>query len=226
MYLMRGIPGGGKSTFVKKIVKDNNLDYTKCVFSTDDSSIPTCYTLKYTSYENLSLNSLIELCNDIRTFIVEDLKEEFNKLYSEGNYLECLNYIKSNVHLVEPKEYKLKFDLPNLYKRHKENREEFFKAIDNKVNIVIVDNTNVTIKDGVPYVQYALKNDYEVIIQEPTSPHWLANEYILNYKQKDEMQKFADLLFAKNTHSVPMDVIINMMEKWAYKPKLKDYINS
>lgn len=228
MYLMRGIPGAGKSTCAKEIVEENKLNYIESVFSTDNFWIPLSFEIKNIDLEAQNTENLIKLCLDFKKVVSKSsIEDDFNKNFGKGNYIDCLNLIIANIEEIQKIEYIKNFNLSKLHIAHKNNKSLFENAISNNINIIIVDNTNVTIKEGSFYVKKAIENNYEVIIKEPNSPHWLKNKHLLKSKiNNKEWQDFADILFNKNTHGVPRHVILNMMENWVFDPKVKDYLNS
>jgi len=71
---------------------------------------------------------------------------------------------------------------------------------------IAVDNTNITWWEVEPYVKMAIKYGYQVIFLEPDSPWWM------KFKSGDltAVQDFAE----RNTHKVPMSVILKMTAKW------------
>jgi len=228
LYLMRGIPGSGKSTSAKKIVDENKLNYIESVFSTDNFWIPSCFKLKNIDFSNLEDKDLINLCLSFNSIVENSsINKQFHINFGNGNYIDCLNIILKNIEEIQKIEYIKNFNLDKLHVAHKKNKALFEDAVSKNINIIIIDNTNVTIKEGSFYVKYAHENNYEIIIKEPESPHWLKNRHLLKSKiNNKEWQEFADLLFNKNTHGVPKHVILNMMNNWIFDPKVKDYLNS
>lgn len=59
------------------------------------------------------------------------------------------------------------FNWKKLGEAHKACQELFRCAIDNKTALVIVDNTNVDVKDMVPYYTYAKAANYDILLLEP-----------------------------------------------------------
>lgn len=55
-----------------------------------------------------------------------------------------------------------KFDRDKLHEYHKKNMVDFIIHVDNGVDTVIVDNTNIKRRDYLPYVEVARDNGYEV----------------------------------------------------------------
>lgn len=229
-FLLRGFPGSGKSSLVKKILSDYNVNYDH-VFSTDSLFISTTLTLEKVDINNMQLSDVISLCEKVRKILHKGNNEEFYvnfvKLFGSGDYYQALSYVKQNIKDLEIIEYRNNWNPASSGYNHKQNQQNFFKAVDSGISPVIVDNTNVSIKDGAIYVQYAHKNGYKIFIQEPNSPHWNEyKEYLNNrYLHKNKIQDFADLLFKKNVHGVPKETILKMIDKWALNPSLNDYLN-
>jgi len=84
--------------------------------------------------------------------------------------------------------------------------------------LVIIDNTNTTASEPKKYVEYALCQDYEVEIQEPTSDRWQEIRELLQRKKecKKELREWAAKLAegSKETHNVPQFAIEKMMWRW------------
>lgn len=149
LYILRGIPGSGKSFIAKQLVPVDNI------FSTD-------------------------------------------------NYW-GLNY---------------DFDITKLGEAHKWNQIQIEIAMNIGTTPIAVDNTNITVKDISPYIKLATKYNYNVIYKEPTSPWWI--ELIKRIENKDQIgiQESIDILYTKNIHNVPRQVIEKMVQKWVPTIKL------
>ena len=107
---------------------------------------------------------------------------------------------------------KYKFN-PSLLKfAHKWNRERVEAALKNNTHPVVVDNTNISLKERQPYIDLGKKYGYNVEIVLPDSPWFLESyERIVNKKFTHE-----DILefFNRNTHNVPYENVKNMMLRW------------
>ena len=90
------------------------------------------------------------------------------------------------------------FDRSKLRFAHEWCRERFQKAVNDKVDVVFVDNTNVTRSECRPYVQMALSAGYEVEFVEPHTP-WAFD---------------LDELTRRNVHGVPREAIEKMLKRW------------
>lgn len=91
-----------------------------------------------------------------------------------------------------------KFNRFKLSSAHSWNYENALKAVQREVTPVIIDNTNTQIWEMEKYVKLAVNNGYWIEIIEPTS-EWAW----------DEME-----LFKRNQHSVPMDSIMLMLNRY------------
>lgn len=80
---------------------------------------------------------------------------------------------------------------------HRCNQQSFYKSVDNGVQIVVVDNTNITARDRRPYVEYAKSHGYEV-------------EYKVVGDFTDD---FVSLCAVRNTHGVPYEAIARMAKR-------------
>lgn len=78
---------------------------------------------------------------------------------------------------------------------HKWNQKRAAEALDNSAACVIIDNTNLTVKEVKFYIEVAIKNDYTISVVEPTTP-WARD---------------VDILIEKNVHYVPREAIERML---------------
>jgi predicted kinase len=74
---------------------------------------------------------------------------------------------------------------------HQWNQDRFKRALLTRSDVVIVDNTNITLAEAYPYVHLAVQYGYAVKIRAPRTP-W----------SSDPVQ-----LAARNTHAVPLETI-------------------
>jgi tRNA uridine 5-carbamoylmethylation protein Kti12 len=77
-------------------------------------------------------------------------------------------------------------------------RNKFEAALEAGTNVVIVDNTNVTVRECRPYVMFAEVFGYAVRFLEPETP-WAFDV--------DELAK-------RNVHKVPREAIERMLARW------------
>ncbi len=90
-----------------------------------------------------------------------------------------------------------KFDAKLLGVNHRLNQLKAKTAIDNGIDIVIIDNTNLSLRGIEPYAKMGIEADYMVYIMEPVT-HWARN---------------VDILTEKNIHNVPRSSIEKMVAK-------------
>ncbi len=101
-----------------------------------------------------------------------------------------------------------------LGKYHRQNLERTIQAMDQGISPVIVDNTNVRLRDMQPYVDAAEQRGYQVRYEESDLPQWQ------DYRQGRMSQDDAvDFFSRNNTHGVPPDTIRGMMRKFADIPQ-------
>lgn len=85
--------------------------------------------------------------------------------------------------------------------------------------LVIIDNTNTTASEAKEVATYAFNQDYEIVVQEPKSPHWLEIRELLKDRKtnRDALNVWAGKLAkisADVGHNVPEFVIGKMMWRW------------
>ena len=81
---------------------------------------------------------------------------------------------------------------------HAWNQKRAMDAVNDRSNLIIIDNTNTMAWEMRPYVELAVNNNYKVHIMEPDTP-W-------KFKPK--------VLAVKNTHKVPKQKIEIMLERY------------
>jgi len=144
-YIMRGLPGSGKSYTAKEIVGDGQI------FSADD----------YWYIEN-------------------------------------------------PDKYQ--FDGSRLRDAHAWNQRRVEEAVKADIPIIVVDNTNTTLKElkfYSPMIQEALKKGYTVELVEPRTS-WAFD---------------VDECFKRNSHNVPLDVVQRMADRYVKDVKVEDILS-
>jgi len=239
-WIMRSLPGGGKSTKAKEIVAQAGVKPDGHIFATDNWFHPIANKLRglgHITPESLSLEVAYEFCEEIKKFWYaakwstvkadgEDAFLQFKALADKNRYYEALSAAQQMANIFELVEYRDNWHGSKLKAAHGDNLTKFKLAVDQGVTPLIVDNTNI-VKDRIlPYSDYAKKAGYEIKIQEPTSPHWSANRNLLSdkYMNRDKLDAFAKELADKNTHGVPYDSIKKMISQWQYNltPKMLD----
>ena len=126
----------------------------------------------------------------------------------------------------ELEEYKSNWSAEKLGAAHAHNFQEFQYAVDLGISPVIVDNTNITSREFANYAQYAHKAGYKIKIEEPDSPWWNEHRPFLADKKLDpkKLDDFAKILFKKNTHGVPLEVIQRSIQRWQDKIDLDELL--
>jgi hypothetical protein len=114
------------------------------------------------------------------------------------------------------KEGKYCFNQEELWLAHKNCRYTAFQAMKTGQPIVVIDNTNIKIRDLVPYAVEGWWYDYQISIEEPISPWWLEEirPALADKLNEERMVKASEFLFTKNVHSVPQETILGMMRGW------------
>lgn len=165
LYIMRGVPGMGKSTFIKKILE-----------------------------RELNLN----------------------------DYDTCSQYIKK-MHVLSQDDFNTKdndmyiFNPDKLLNNHQLNQKRTEISMRLNLKPLIIDNTNITVKEIIPYVQLAIENNYIPIIINPEEYNSNENPIIL-----DNGSVNRDLILKRNKEReiinkvIPENILnpkINQLEK-------------
>lgn len=119
-----------------------------------------------------------------------------------------------------------------LYGAHKWNERRVLAALKEGITPVIVDNTNLRVKDARPYHEMALANGYEVQISESKSPWWHEIVELLRERKKNEvaLKQWAGKLahgfswgdgedaiyIPVNSHGVPDYAIYNYLMRYQH----------
>ena len=240
--IMRGVPGGGKSTRAKELLRELGGHPQGHIFSTDNLFSPIANKLRFLGHitpETIGLNDAIDLCAKLIDMWYgsgwsEPKKQgaeafnEFKTLHDQGRYYEALQFAQHMVDTIETVEYRHEWQPGRLKKAHANNLADFKAAIDLGVTPVIVDNTNTVIREAAAYVRYAHAAGYEIRVEEPNSPHWTAHRDLFanKYENRVKLGEFAKFLASKNTHGVPQEVIQKMIDRWHHNMKPKDLIDA
>ena len=128
-------------------------------------------------------------------------------------------------------EYNSNWCSERLYEAHCKCFEEIENRLQNELSLAIVDNTNVKIKKMKPYADLAIKYQYELRIEEPTSPWWINDiaPYLGNKeKNRKHLEKMCLFLWEKNqlTHKVPLETIKKFMFRYAPNVTIEQLFNA
>ena len=105
------------------------------------------------------------------------------------------------------------FDIKKLGEAHQWNQRRSLSAFNANIPIIIIDNTNTTVKEMKGYISHidkAKEKGYTVSIEEPKTD-WAFN---------------IDVLCEKNTHNVPRHVIEAMVKRYEKDVKIEDILNN
>ncbi len=233
---MRGLPGSGKSTEVKKLLQKHAVS-TDHVFSSDAYFSPVANALANLNVADLSLETAIAFAqritemwfrvswSELKSRYLNDFLE-FKELVDIGKYSEALIYAQSIHFILEMVEYRGKWNAGELHFAHQTTQADFFAAVSMGMSPVIVDNTNVAVRQAAPYAQAAHAAGYQVLIQEPTSDHWNKHRELFadTYKNRLFLAEFAVFLSEKNTHGVPLETLERMMRQWVHNMTVKELL--
>jgi hypothetical protein len=148
---------------------------------------------------------------------------------SSGKTYRAMELAKGNAELIfsadqyfgsSVQEYSANFNVELLSAAHKSCQGKVAEALKAGLSLAIVDNTNLTAKECLPYFTMAVANGYAVRIAEPTSSWWV--EDILPYlgdkeKNRVHLERMAVVLAKKSlqSHKVPVATIKRML--WKYE---------
>lgn len=157
-----------------------------------------------------------------KSYTAKSLKGEHGVIYSTDEYFYTV--LKPD----KPDEYS--WNPRFLADAHRWNRVRAQAAIEQGVTPIIIDNTNTTASEPKCYVEYAHYQDYDVVVQEPTSDRWMEIRELLLDKRanKKALKDWAKKLEegSKETHSVPFFAIERMMWRWENNITLEDILNA
>lgn len=163
-----------------------------------------------------------------KSFRAKQILEEYKKNNIEGVIYSTDEFFYTQVKPENPTEYS--FSQRFLGQAHKWNLVRAQKSIEQSCPLIIIDNTNTTASEPKAYVQYAVPQDYNVLIEEPTSEQWKVIRPFLQNKRdhKKELRDWAKKLEegSKETHSVPFFAIERMMWRWQNGITVEQILNA
>ena len=108
-----------------------------------------------------------------------------------------------------------RFDPSKLYEYHTRNfANASLSMVDGSASLVIIDNTNITKREFVKYVEVAGRCGYEVQYVEPSSPWWLRVRKDLPIFSDMASIEYASLFVERTVHNVPLLAIARMLRRW------------
>lgn len=114
----------------------------------------------------------------------------------------------------EKEEYRKTWNYGKLSNAHADTLNKFKEMIYREVNPVILDNTNIRRRDIKPYVDFAVRYNYNIFIKEPSSPWWQKYKPFLKNKNAPELEELAQELSSRNSHGVPIETIRKSIQRW------------
>jgi predicted kinase len=185
-YIMRGIPGSGKSTSAhrlaltaafQKVGHYNPIDqiHELLIDGVHYFSVaPQDEGWEYQPIENHIENEfVVATIHSTDNFFLVDTD-------GSGNLLECGEY---------------RFNPREIGRNHQKNQNAFKKSIEQGIPVVICDNTNTTLWEFKKYLRTARRAGY--ITSVVTMPH-----------------PPIDIAVERNTHGVPREAIEKMLRRW------------
>jgi len=115
------------------------------------------------------------------------------------------------------------FDPTRIKEAHQWNQQRAFDAIRKGISPIVIDNMNLQAFEARPYVEAAKNAGYKVIIAEPDSPWWKRFNPNMSDEEKEQ---FAQELFKRNRHGVPLETIRTMLERWQHGITEKEILNA
>jgi NEDD4-binding protein 2 len=149
-----------------------------------------------------------------KSFRAKELIEEASQKGIKGVIYSTDDYWYKIEDSLQPDVYSYNWE--KIKQAHEWNQKRFKEAVDDQMDLIIIDNTNTCKKEVLVYFDYANFAGYKVSIEEPTSPHWLKMRHLLISKnEKDVLQWSAFLAKGSlDTHKVPQESIKRMMLRW------------
>ena len=158
-----------------------------------------------------------------KSYRAKELAGETGQIFSTDEFWYVVNKPE------KPDEYS--FNQRFLEQAHKWNQLRAQRRIDMGDPLIVIDNTNTTTKEFCcSYARYAHWQDYQIKIEEPTSPWWLEIRELLKNKRtnKKVLKEWAIKLAdgSQATHRVPVFAIERMMWRWECDLVVEDVLES
>ncbi len=123
--------------------------------------------------------------------------EEFNKHYTIEGYKSIV--LSTDQFWIDKETNEYNFQGQFIGRAHEWNRGRCAHAMRvDKYEVIIIDNTNTTLKEMLPYIEMAAEFGYDVEIYEP----------------RTDWKYDVEECFKRNTHGVPKESIKSMMDRW------------
>ena len=127
--------------------------------------------------------------------------------------------------------YKANWKMEKLFGAHRWNQSRARLAMQRGITPVVIDNTNMRMKEARPYVEMGVQYQYHIEIKESDSPWWTDIQGLLTNKKlnSEDIKGWAKKLalgfnhdgkLIQNTHGVPEEVILRMLQ--AHQPYTVD----
>lgn len=128
-------------------------------------------------------------------------------------------------------EYVKNWCIEQLGNAHNLCRKNAKMLMQRQVPLVIVDNTNTVFREMMPYFDMAVQYQYNVRVEEPTSPWWveqIAPYLVEKEKNRKHLEKMCQFLVAKSaeTHQVPLASMLKMMFRFVPNVTFNDLANA
>lgn len=125
----------------------------------------------------------------------------------------------------DPEEYKRNWAPDKLFIAHNWCKSQLEEAMKKNISPVVVDNTNIKLRDFAYYIELANTYKYQHVIEESQSPWWISIKKSLIEKNTSEIEQWAKKLadgfdyngiIIKNTHGVPEAPILRMLNSYQF----------
>lgn len=125
----------------------------------------------------------------------------------------------------EGEEYRKNWSREKAHLGHRDCEGKCLKAMQAKTESIIIDNTNISLQGFRYYLDEAVDRNYNVYFVYPDSPWWTDSVLPFLKQKTGDPKAIADTLFQKNTHGVPKETILDMMNRFQWVT-YDDYLTS